>query len=241
MGIRDGGSMLIIGGTGPLGLLAIGYALHGERHPSHIVVTDHHDDKIERAKQLYADHGDIEITYINTEGAEDEAKLIRERSGLDGFDDIFVMSAHPDALSTASALAAEDACIDFFSGPRSLSFMASVNFYDMHYSRVHYNGISGGTADDMREAVLLVECKIATPANIVTHALGPDSVPYATQHQKEIGGAKIMVYTQKKCPCLPFPAWRKMIRSAGFFRRQTASGAKKQKTIFLRTRTILSE
>lgn len=197
MGIKEEGNMLIIGGTGPMGLLAIDYALHGPRHPKRIVVTDHHDDKLHRAEKLYPNQNGIETIYLNTQGVEDEVKLIEEYVKGEKFDDIFVMSAHPDALKHASALAGEDACIDFFSGPRKKDFTASVNFYDVHYARVHYMGISGGIADDMREAVSLVEKEIVTPANIVTHILGLNAVADTTMHQREIGGAKKLVYTQK--------------------------------------------
>ncbi len=40
MGIRPQGHTLILGGTGPMGLLAIDYALHGPINPSLLVVTD---------------------------------------------------------------------------------------------------------------------------------------------------------------------------------------------------------
>ena len=40
MGIRPQGHTLILGGTGPMGLLAIDHALHGPINPSLLVVTD---------------------------------------------------------------------------------------------------------------------------------------------------------------------------------------------------------
>ena len=40
MGIKAGGNMLIVGGTGPMGLLAIDYALHADTKPKRLVVTD---------------------------------------------------------------------------------------------------------------------------------------------------------------------------------------------------------
>ena len=50
MGLKKGGNLLILGGTGAMGMLAIDYALHGEKKPKHIVITDHHQDKLDRAQ-----------------------------------------------------------------------------------------------------------------------------------------------------------------------------------------------
>ena len=59
-------------------------------------------------------------------------------------------------------------------------------------------GISGGTADDMRKAVRLIEDGTLDPSMIVTHVLGLNQAAYTTEHQKEIGGAKKVIYTHKK-------------------------------------------
>jgi len=41
MGVRDGGNMAILAGVGPMGLGAIDYALHQNRKPGLLVVTDY--------------------------------------------------------------------------------------------------------------------------------------------------------------------------------------------------------
>lgn len=198
MGIKDGGNLLVIGGTGPMGLLTVDYALHGDKKPKHIVVTDRHQDKLDRAEKFYPSQNGIEVTYVNVKNLDDEITYLSNLVNGEGYDDIIVMSAHPDAVRESSQLAAADACIDFFAGPQDKGFMGTVNFYDIHYARTHYMGISGGTADDMRKAVKLVEDGVINPATIVTHVLGLDSCAYTTEHQKEIGGAKKVVYTHKK-------------------------------------------
>ncbi len=197
MGIKEGGNLLVMAGTGPMGLLAIDYALHGEKKPKRIVVTDHHQDKLDRAQKMYPSQNGIEVVYLDTKGVDNEAEVIRNANHGESFDDILVMSAHPDALKNASLLAGQDACIDFFAGPQDKNFMAEVNFYDVHYAQTHYMGISGGTADDMRKAVKLVEDGIVNVANIVTHVLGLDAAADTTLNQRAIGGAKKLVYTHK--------------------------------------------
>lgn len=198
MGLKKGGNLLILGGTGAMGMLAIDYALHGEKKPKHIVITDHHQDKLDRAQSFLPSQNGVEVTYLNTKGVDDEVSLLQEVVDGQGYDDILVMSARKSAVSEASILAADDACIDFFAGPQDKNFMAEINFYDIHYSRTHYMGISGGTADDMRKAVRLIEDGTLDPSMIVTHVLGLNQAAYTTEHQKEIGGAKKVIYTHKK-------------------------------------------
>ena len=52
MGIKEGGNLLISGGTGPMGLLAIDYALHGDIKPKNIVITDVNEERLKRASEL---------------------------------------------------------------------------------------------------------------------------------------------------------------------------------------------
>lgn len=198
MGIKENGNLLIMAGTGPMGLLAVDYALHNpDKKPKHIVVTDRHQDKLDRAEKYYPSQNGVEVTYVNVKGLADETQYLMDLSNGEGYDDIIVMAGTPGALKEASDLAADDACIDFFAGPQDKNFMAEVNFYDVHYSRTHYFGISGGVADDMRKAVKLVEEGVVHPATIVTHVLGLNEAAYVTEHQKEVGGAKKIVYTHK--------------------------------------------
>ena len=53
MGIRKGGNLAILAGTGPMGLGAIDYALHQERKPGLMVVTDIDEARLSRAAGLF--------------------------------------------------------------------------------------------------------------------------------------------------------------------------------------------
>lgn len=198
MGIKEGGNLLIMAGTGPMGLLAIDYALHGDKKPKRIVVTDRHQDKLDRAKMLYPSQNGIQVEYLNIKTTEDEVSALLQLTNNEKYDDIIVMAANSETILHASMLAADDACINFFAGPKDKDFMASVNFYDIHYAQVHYIGMSGGNADDMRKAANLVKDRKINVANIVTHVLGLNDAAFATENQKTIGGAKKLIYTHKK-------------------------------------------
>ena len=197
MGIKAGGNTLIIGGTGPMGLIAIDYALHGPIQPGKLVVTGRKQAGLDRAAELYPSQNGVDITYVSTEGADDEVALLREAIGGGKYDDIFVMIPVASVVTDASRLLAADGCFNFFAGPQDKNFMAPINFYDMHYSFVHYVGTSGGSAEDMRTAAKLVEEKKIDLANIVTHVLGLNACAQTTIDQKEIGGGKKLVYTHK--------------------------------------------
>ncbi|WP_207871654.1 L-sorbose 1-phosphate reductase [Enterococcus sp. DIV2402] len=197
MGIKPEGNLLIMGGTGPMGLLAIDYALHGPIKPKHIVITDRHQDKLDRAAKLYPSQDGITVTYINVREIENQVAILKEAINNQGYDDVFVMVPAADAITDGSKLMNPDGCLNFFAGPQNKDFFAEVNFYDVHYSFMHYVGTSGGNTEDMRKAVQLIEEQKIRAANIVTHVLGLDSVAETTLNQPTIGGGKKLVYTHK--------------------------------------------
>ena len=197
MGIKPDGNLLIMGGTGPMGLLAIDYALHGQIKPKKLVVTDRDAEKLARAEKLYPSQNGIEVSYINVANVEDQVSLLKETVD-GGFDDIFVMVPVGPVVSDAAAILNPDGCLNFFAGPQDKEFSANVNFYDVHYSFTHFVGTSGGNTEDMRKAVKLIEDKQVKVANVVTHILGLDAVGETTLNQPAIGGGKKLVYTHKQ-------------------------------------------
>ena len=197
MGIKEGGNLLIMGGTGPMGLLAIDYALHGPLNPKKLVITDRDPEKLARASKLYPSQKGIEVSYVNVGDVDDQVSLLKETVGS-GFDDIFVMVPVDPVVSDAAAMLNPDGCLNFFAGPQDKEFSANVNFYDVHYSFTHFVGTSGGNTEDMRKAVKLIENKQVHVANVVTHILGLDAVGETTLNQPAIGGGKKLVYTHKQ-------------------------------------------
>ncbi|OTO65601.1 MULTISPECIES: zinc-binding dehydrogenase [unclassified Enterococcus] len=197
MGIKEGGNLLIMGGTGPMGLLAIDYALHGPLNPKKLVITDRDPEKLARASKLYPSQKGIEVSYVNVGDVDDQVSLLKETVG-GGFDDIFVMVPVGPVVSDAAAILNPDGCLNFFAGPQDKEFSANVNFYDVHYSFTHFVGTSGGNTEDMRKAVKLIENKQVHVANVVTHILGLDAVGETTLNQPAIGGGKKLVYTHKQ-------------------------------------------
>lgn len=197
MGIKENGSLLIMGGTGPMGMLSIDYALNGPVNPKKIVVTTIDKNKIEQLRKIYKSNHKTEVIFVDVSGVNNQTELL-ENINNGGYDDIFIMIPSGDLVTTASNLLNTDGCLNFFAGPKENNFSSNINFYDIHYKFTHYVGTSGGNTDDMREAVTLIENKSINVANIVTHVLGLNDVPSATLNQPSIGGGKKIVYTQKK-------------------------------------------
>lgn len=197
MGIKGGGNLLIMGGTGPMGMLAIDYAMHGPVKPKHIVVTDLDETKLERTKKLYPSQEGITVTYVNVKDMTNQVDALKDVVN-GGYDDIFVMVAVASVIEDASQLLNTDGCLNLFAGPQDKNFFGNINFYDLHYAFTHYVGTSGGNTEDMKKAVSLIEEKKVNVANVITHILGLNAVADATLQQPEIGGGKKLVYTNKE-------------------------------------------
>ncbi|MBF7097366.1 zinc-binding dehydrogenase [Alkalibacter mobilis] len=196
MGIKENGAMLMIGATGPMGLLGVDLALHGDKRPSKLIVTDIDSAKLDRARKLYTSE-EVDVEFVNTKDVADVENFLRELSGGNGYDDIFVFAPVPQLVTLGSALLNTDGCLNFFAGPSDKKLSATINIYDIHYSDHHYVGTSGGDTEDMRDAIRLIEEKKVDVSKIVTHILGLNEVAEITMNQTKLGGGKKIVYTHK--------------------------------------------
>lgn len=207
MGVKEGGSMALLGATGPMGFLAIDFALHGPRRPAVLVVTGRTQSKLDLAARLYteeeAERQGVKLSYVNTREMEDIGGSLRELTdGGSGFDDVFIFAPDKSLVNAGAKLLAYDGCLNFFSGPADKQFSAEVNFYDVHYNSTHFVGTSGGNTEDMRQSIELIEKKIVDVSKIVTHILGLDQVPEVTKLLPEMAGGKKVVYTHRRFPLL---------------------------------------
>ena len=204
MEIVPGGNMAILAGAGPMGLAMINYVLHREGpRPSLLVVTDIDRERLERAEHLYspvfAKSRGIDLRYINTSETDDPVSHLKELTGGDGYNDVFVFVPVNQVIEQADAILAFDGCLNFFAGPSDPGFSACLNFYNVHYSFTHLVGTSGGNTDDIRESLELME-KGLDPSGLVTHIGGLDAVPWETLDLPRIPGGKKLIYTHLDMP-----------------------------------------
>ena len=206
MGIRQGGNMAILAGVGPMGLGAIDYALHQERKPGLLVVTDIDDNRLARAASIFrpadAEKEDVKLVYINTGKIPEPAKYLHELSGNKGFDDVFIFAPVKQVIELGDAILGFDGCLNFFAGPVNPEFKAEFNFYNVHYAFTHIVGTSGGNTDDMRESLELMSEGKINPAVMITHVGGLDSVVNTTLNLPQIPGGKKLIYTNISLPLI---------------------------------------
>jgi threonine dehydrogenase-like Zn-dependent dehydrogenase len=199
MGIRESGKMAILAGVGPMGLGAIDYALHQDRKPSIITVTDIDDNRLARAACLFppekVEKEGIKLIYVNTSETDDPVKHLRDLTGGSGYDDVFVFAPVRQVVEQAGSILGFDGCLNFFAGPTNPDFRAEVNFYNVHYAFTHIIGTSGGNTDDMRESLRLIREGRINPAVMITHIGGLDAVVDTTLNLPQIPGGKKLIYT----------------------------------------------
>jgi threonine dehydrogenase-like Zn-dependent dehydrogenase len=204
MDIKDGGSMAILAGVGPMGLAAVNYAIRRtDRRPRLLVVTDIDRIRLDRAEALYspaeaAENG-IELKYVHTGNMENPAEALKAMTGGRGYDDVFVFAPLAPVIEQADALLAVDGCLNFFAGPARTDFKAPFNFYNVHYARTHIVGTSGGNNDDMVEALAMMSDGL-DPAGLVTHIGGLNAVIDTTMNLPAIPGGKKLIYTHIDMP-----------------------------------------
>ncbi|MBR4765610.1 MAG: zinc-binding dehydrogenase [Clostridia bacterium] len=203
MGIKAGGKMAILAGVGPMGLAAIDYIIHCPLRPSLLIVTDIDDSRLKRAEELLtpeeAAKNGVKLSYVNTANIEAPDEYLKELAG-GSFDDVFVFAPVASVIETADKMLGADGCLNFFAGPTNPQFSAPFNFYNVHYAATHIVGTSGGNTDDMIESIEMIKENKLTPAILVTHIGGLDSVVETTLNLPHIPGGKKLIYTGISLP-----------------------------------------
>ncbi|HEX2968874.1 MAG TPA: zinc-binding dehydrogenase [Bacteroidales bacterium] len=216
MGIREGGKMAILAGTGPMGLGAIDYALHQDRKPALLVVTDIDETRLSRAACLFTpEHArklGIRLVYVNTSRMNNPVQYLRDLTGGSGFDDVFIFAPVKQVVEQGDAILGFDGCLNFFAGPTNPEFKAEFNFYNVHYSFTHITGTSGGNTDDMRESLRMMQEGRINPAVMITHVGGLDAVVDTTLNLPSIPGGKKLIYTNISMPLVSLYALGEMGR-----------------------------
>ena len=204
MGIVEGGKVALLAGVGPMGLGAIDYAIHCDRKPSLLVVTDIDEARLARAASIYtveeAAKNGVKLVYVNTGKEEDPVKVLRDLTNGEGYDDVFVYAPVKSVVEQASAILGFDGCLNFFAGPSKTDFSAEFNFYNVHYNFTHVAGNSGGNTDDLIEALDMMSRGLINPSAMVTHIGGLDAAVETTLNLPQIPGGKKLIYTHISMP-----------------------------------------
>ncbi len=208
MGIDTNGNMALLGGTGPMGLGAIDYAIHGPNKPKILVVTDIDQARLDRAASLFsvadAKANGVDLHYVNTGGGS-PVQDMKDIAGGKGYADVFVFAPVAGLIEQASAIMGVNGCLNFFAGPTDTEFKATINFYDVHYAAHHVAANSGGDTNDMRIALKYMSEGKLKPAVMVTHIGGLNASAETTENLPKIPGGKKLIYTNTNLPL--FALW----------------------------------
>ncbi|QAT63228.1 L-sorbose 1-phosphate reductase [Acidilutibacter cellobiosedens] len=199
MGIVEGGNMAFLAAAGPMGLGAVDYALHGERKPRKLVITDVDEDRLNRARNIFTDNvskkSGVELIFVNIKEKDNPSEYLRLFTGGKGFDDVFVFTPVKQVVEQASNILGRDGCMNFFAGPTDTKFSGELNYYNVHYASVHVMGTTGGNTDDLVESLRLTEEGRINPAVMITHVGGMSCVPETVLNLPKIPGGKKLIYT----------------------------------------------
>ena len=222
MGIVEGGSLALLASAGPMGMGAIDYAIHCDRKPSLLVVTDIDTARLDRAASIFtvedAAKNGVKLLYVNTAEKEDPVAYLKSLTpDGQGFNDVFAFAPVKAVVEQADAILAKDGCLNFFAGPTRTDFAAMFNFYNVHYSSTHVVGTSGGNTDDMKESLKLMETGKINPAAMITHIGGLNAVVETTINLDKIPGGKKLIYTHKDIPLTAIADFKKVGESDPFF------------------------
>lgn len=217
-GIKEGGKVAILAGCGPMGLVAIDIALHGNVKPSMVVVTDIDKARLERARSIFsveeAANDGIRLVFT---AASDKDELM-ELSGGTGFDDVFVYAPVPAVVELGDSILAFDGCLNFFAGPLDKSFSANFNFYNVHYAQHHVSGTSGSTSEDMKDIVKLIGEKRLDTSVMITHIGGIDAAIDTTVNLPNIPGGKKLIYTHIELPLIALTEFEQLGKTDSRFK-----------------------
>ncbi|MDP9859065.1 threonine dehydrogenase-like Zn-dependent dehydrogenase [Olsenella profusa DSM 13989] len=205
MGIVEGGSLAIMAGAGPMGLGALTYALHCDRRPGLVTVTDIDQERLDRAAALFPpadvkEREGIDLHFVNTGVVGDPVRTLRDLTGGKGYDDVLCYAPVRQVVNQSSLILGRDGCLNFFAGPTDRRFSAEINFYEVHYGSQHVMGTTGGNTADEIESLELTAAGRLDPAVMVTHIGGLDAAPQTTLDLPKIPGGKKLIYTHMDMP-----------------------------------------
>lgn len=230
MGVKEGGSVLILGGAGPMGLGAAEYPLTLDKKPRRVVVTDLDQARLDRAVQLIppeqALKQGVELIFVNPKDHPDQHQYLMNLTEGKGYDDVFVFVPVRELAELGDRLMAFDGCLNFFAGPSDKNFRAEMNLYNCHYTATHIMGTTGGNTHDLKEALDLSARGKIRASVMITHIGGMDSIIPTTMNLPKIPGGKKLAYTQFDLPLTAIDDFAGLGESDPLFRKLADSCAR---------------
>lgn len=208
-----------------MGLGAVSYALalEPDHRPGRIVVTEVNNDRLARAAEViptsFAQERNVELLYVNTAECENESETLMALTNGHGYDDVFIFAPIQSLAETGNRILAMDGCMNLFAGPADKAFSASINLYDCHYRRTKIIGSSGGSKQDLLDALDLISSQRLDPSLMITHIGGINAIADATLHLPSIPGGKKLMYPPIDMPLTAIDDFRELGKTNGLFQK----------------------
>ena len=203
-GIKEGGNTIILGGAGPMGLMAIRYVLGMKKKPRRLVITDTNQERLEKVRKMIpmqegTRHG-IELYYINPSMFTDSVPVLLAITSEKGYDDVFVYAPPKCVAEIGNRIMAMDGCMNIYASTADKNYRAGMNIYGSHYLKTKLIGSSGGLRSDLIEALDLITTGKINPAVGITHIGGINAIVDTTLYLNKIPGSKKITYPQINLP-----------------------------------------
>jgi threonine dehydrogenase-like Zn-dependent dehydrogenase len=222
-GIKPGGNTIILGGCGPMGVLAIHYVMQMDTKPRRLVVTDTNRERLEKARKLIsmeeARRNGIELYYINPGMLTDPVPALMALTEEKGYDDVFVYAPPKNVAEIGNRIMAMDGCMNIYASTADKKYEAGMNIYGSHYLKTKLIGSSGGLYSDMKEALKLIARGQVNPALNITHIGGLSATVDGILDLKKMQGEKKIIYNQLDFPLIEIKEFRNLGKEKPLFQK----------------------
>ena len=166
-GLKPGGVTVIIG-AGAMGRMHVDIAI--SYHPAVIISADHHDERLARVRDLYAERTQslgIDLHTVNTYHTDLKA-LVERLSHGHGADDVIVSVGAAPAMEEAQHLLGRGGVLNLFGGLKRGEDVVPFDTGVIHYKEINLTGSSGGSPWDVARTLELMEAGKIDPTGHVS-------------------------------------------------------------------------
>ncbi len=164
--LKPGGTLVVVGGGGPMGQMHVQRALEMENGPKTVIATDVNDVRLAALEKIGLPIArklgkELVLTNPNT-SSESLADLVRRKTGGQMADDVNVCVPVGPLMQDAARLLGEDGMLIFFAGV-PVGTMINVDINNIFLHNMQLTGTSGSTMNDQRLVVQKTTAKELSP------------------------------------------------------------------------------
>lgn len=182
--VREGDVVLIIG-AGPAGI--IHSQLARRRGAGKVILTQRSRPRLDLAAERFA------VDRIIPSSEEDLEGAVRDETGGEGADVIYVCAPSAEAQELATRLAAPRGRINFFGGLPGGANTITLDSNALHYKEFSLGGASSSLPEDNREALQLLAERTIDADRLITHVFPIEKIVEAFEVAESRRGIKVVV------------------------------------------------